>query len=280
MDASKQFLDVEAGVSDQQVGAVAAPDSPSQHRWTRLCAATTLLLALVVVGFAGTVIEHTSSNRHARASGMLVGDAAHQFTAKAGTQASASSAFTLPHLIPQMNREGLFTRSGRTTSNSHKMTVMAVGRRQIPRAQARQGHPGMERYGGRLGKLVMKELMGILSAPLLLKVGNENVDVELVSLINIVQVDMSADNRVAKVLVSAHGADIEKKRAVKWLNENTKAIRFALAQQISHLKTTPQLQFVAFDSASGEVLSILDQLRAEREARETQSKGSDTLDQM
>jgi ribosome-binding factor A len=138
----------------------------------------------------------------------------------------------------------------------------------------------MEKYGGRLGKLVMKELMGILSAPHLLKVGNENVDVELASLISIVQVDMSADNRVAKVLVSAMGADIEKKRASKWLNENTKAIRFALAQRISHLKTTPQLQFIALDSPSGEVLSILDQLRAEREARETQSKGSDTLHQM
>jgi ribosome-binding factor A len=121
---------------------------------------------------------------------------------------------------------------------------------------------------GRLGKLVMTELVGILRSPYSIKVAGGDVDAELASLISIVEVDMSGDNKVAKVMVSAMGSDVEKKRAVMWLNKNARAIRFSLAQRISYLKTVPELRFTASALPEAmEVMSILDQLRAEREAR-------------
>ena len=129
---------------------------------------------------------------------------------------------------------------------------------------------------GRLGKLVMTELVGILRSPYLLKVSGGDVDAELASLISIVEVDMSGDNKVAKVLVSAMGSDIEKKKAVQWLNKNAKAIRFSLAQKISHLKTVPELRFSASALPQAmEVMSILDQLRVEREARESRAAAAE-----
>ena len=122
---------------------------------------------------------------------------------------------------------------------------------------------------GRLGKLVMTELVGILRSPYLIKVAGGNVDADLAGSITIVEVDMSGDNRVAKVMVSAMGSEMEKKLAVAWLNKNARAIRFSLAQRISHIKTVPELRFTASALPEAmEVMSILDSLRKEREERE------------
>jgi ribosome-binding factor A len=124
---------------------------------------------------------------------------------------------------------------------------LAMSGRRVARVAPRDAPGGSTaKRAGRLGKLVMTELVGILRSPYLLKVAAGNdVDAELASLISIVEVDMSGDNKVAKVLVSAMGNDIEKKKAVQWLNKNAKAIRFSLAQRIAHLKSVPELRFSA-----------------------------------
>lgn len=161
---------------------------------------------------------------------------------------------------------------GQLTANTQRQAcalsqlVMSGGRRAAPRLA-----PGgsTAKRAARLGKLVMTELVGILRSPYLIKVAGGDVDAELASLISIVEVDMSGDNKVAKVLVSAMGSDVEKKRAVLWLNKNSRAIRFSLAQRISHLKSVPELRFSASALPQAmEVMSILDQLREEREARQ------------
>lgn len=162
---------------------------------------------------------------------------------------------------------------GALAANSRRQTcdvaplMMSGGRRMRVAPRNAPGGSSAKR-AGRLGKMVMTELVGILRAPYLIKVADGNVDAELVSLISVVEVDMSGDNKVAKVMVSAMGSELEKKKAVAWLNKNARAIRFSLAQRISHIKTVPELRFTASALAeSMEVMSILDQLRQERDLR-------------
>jgi len=149
--------------------------------------------------------------------------------------------------------------------------MMSGGRRMRVAPRNAPGGSTAKR-AGRLGKLVMTELVGVLRSPYLIKVAGGDVDAELASLISVVEVDMSGDNKVAKVMVSAMGSDLEKKRAVQWLNKNARAIRFSLAQRMSHMKSVPELRFIASQLPEAmEVMSILDELRKEREARELAS---------
>mmetsp|Transcript_2953 Transcript_2953/g.5448 ORF Transcript_2953/g.5448 Transcript_2953/m.5448 type:complete len:143 (-) Transcript_2953:116-544(-) len=107
------------------------------------------------------------------------------------------------------------------------------------------------------------------------------MNVGLVALISIVEVEMSKDAKVAKVMVSAVGSDTEKRQAVKWLTENTRAIRFALAQRMKHLKSVPELRFSeARLPQAMSVMSILDQIAKEREEKEAKLRalrGEDAL---
>ena len=168
--------------------------------------------------------------------------------------------------------EGALAASRRREGAAAPLVVMS-GRRARPAPRQAPGGSTAKR-AGRLGKLVMTELTGILRSPYLLKVGGD-VDAELAACISVVEVDMSGDNKVAKVMVSAMGSDAQKKRAVQWLNKNARAIRFSLAQRISHLKTVPELRFSASALPEAmEVMTLLDQLRSEREARESAAAAS------
>ena len=44
------------------------------------------------------------------------------------------------------------------------------------------------------------------------------------------------------MFVSTVGSETEKKEALKWLGENCKPIRYALAQRMKHLRTVPELR--------------------------------------
>ena len=80
---------------------------------------------------------------------------------------------------------------------------------------------------------------------------------------------------------------MEKKEALKWLSENSKPIRYALAQRMRHLRTVPELRrasqyrnastllcdrlfagrFASADmGAAMGIMNLLEQLRVEREA--------------
>jgi ribosome-binding factor A len=126
--------------------------------------------------------------------------------------------------------------------------------------------------------MVMTELMQILRSPYLIKIPVDKMNVELVSLISIVEVEMSVDTKVAKIMTSAVGSDTEKRQAVKWLNENNKALRFALAQRMKHLKSVPELRFTeARLPQAMAVMSILDQIAREREEKEAKLRGDQAL---
>jgi len=182
--------------------------------------------------------------------------------------------FSLAGVLPATRGNGLGLFAGSLAVTNHRQTssvgplMMSGGRRM--RVEPRNAPGGSTaKRAGRLGKFVMAELVGILRSPYLIKVSGGDVDAELASLISVVEVDMSGDNKVAKVMVSAMGSDLEKKRAVQWLNKNARAIRFSLAQRMAHLKSVPELRFVASQLPEAmEVMSILEELRKEREARE------------
>jgi len=126
---------------------------------------------------------------------------------------------------------------------------------------------------GRVGKMVMTEMMQILRNPYNIKTAKDTMDAELLAAVSVVEVDMSKDCRVAKVMISAVGTDSEKKLAVKWLNANTRALRFSLAQRMRHLKSVPELRFTEarLPEAMG-VMSLLDQITKEREAKEAKQR--------
>ena len=171
---------------------------------------------------------------------------------------------------------GVLDRALATNNRRHACVagpLMMSGGRRMPKVAPRNAPGGSTaKRAGRLGKLVMTELVGILRSPYSIKVHGGDVDAELCSLVSVVEVDMSGDNKVAKVLVSAMGSEAETKKAVAWLNKNARAIRFSLAQRMSHIKTVPELRFTASALAeSMAVMSILDQLRQEREVRDEAS---------
>jgi len=117
----------------------------------------------------------------------------------------------------------------------------------------------------------MTELMQILRSPYLIKTPKDKMNVDLVSLISIVEVEMSKDTKIAKVMISTTGTDAERRQAVKWLSENARAVRFSLAQRMNHLKSVPELRFTEarLPQAMG-VMSLLDQIAKEREAKEAE----------
>mmetsp|Transcript_15044 Transcript_15044/g.35663 ORF Transcript_15044/g.35663 Transcript_15044/m.35663 type:complete len:248 (+) Transcript_15044:185-928(+) len=126
---------------------------------------------------------------------------------------------------------------------------------------------------GRLGKMVMVELMQILRSPYMIKTPKDKMNVNLVSLVSIVDVEMSKDTKVAKIMISVVGSDKERREAVKWLTENTRAIRFALAQRMAHLKSVPELRFSeARLPQAMSVMSILEQIAKEREEKEAKQE--------
>ena len=150
--------------------------------------------------------------------------------AAAGLAPAARSAAGAGHVLPACSASDSRRRVCAASALTMSGRRMRVSPRNVPGGSA-------AKRAGRLGKLVMTELVGILRSPYSIKVAGGNVDAELASLISVVEVDMSGDNKVAKVMVSAMGSDVEKKRAVMWLNKNARAIRFSLAQRISYLKT-------------------------------------------
>uniref|UniRef100_A0A7S0E062 Ribosome-binding factor A n=1 Tax=Hanusia phi TaxID=3032 RepID=A0A7S0E062_9CRYP len=139
--------------------------------------------------------------------------------------------------------------------------------RRVPAGRS-QGYAADKR-SGRLGKIVLTELVQILRNPFCIKVTGGELNLDVISMVTVVEVEMVGDNTIAKVLVSAMGTDAEKRQAVKWLNDHSKALRFSLAQRMKHHKKVPELRFTAAALPEAmSVMSLLDQIREEREAKE------------
>jgi ribosome-binding factor A len=125
----------------------------------------------------------------------------------------------------------------------------------------------------RVGHLVRSELASILlrgdfaaksaTDPTLILLNGR-----LRSQISIVQVDVSPDLRQARVRVSVRPgftteqpAVLDKRRAYSWLVQNSKALKHALAQRMSHMKVCPDLTFVLVDvGAAVDVMNLIDRV--------------------
>jgi ribosome-binding factor A len=100
------------------------------------------------------------------------------------------------------------------------------------------------------------------------------LDDELRRRISIINADVSPDLRQARIVVSIRkggenearegtNAAVDRRRAYAWLVENTKYIRHSLAQNLSHMKTIPNLSFVQADvSAAVDVMYLIDKVAA------------------
>uniref|UniRef100_A0A7S4KAK6 Ribosome-binding factor A n=1 Tax=Guillardia theta TaxID=55529 RepID=A0A7S4KAK6_GUITH len=189
-----------------------------------------------------------------------------------GFLATATS-FTLPGLTPlQYSKPFPSCLTDRQTVRPDRPALSALSMvfRRKPAGRG-QGYADDKR-SGRLGKIVLTELVQILRNPFCIKVAGGDVDLDIVSMVSVVEVEMMGDNTIAKVLVSTMGTDAEKRQAVKWLNQNSKALRFSLAQRMKHHKKVPELRFTAAALPEAmSVMSLLDQIREEREAKEAMS---------
>ena len=115
----------------------------------------------------------------------------------------------------------------------------------------------------RVGQLVRSEIATII------KYGSLKTEHNLGSFlrkqISVVDANVSPDLRQARISVSIIQSDgvgeIEKREAFSWLVKNKNPIRFLLAQQLSHMKSVPDLTFVQTDvGAAVDVISMLDKI--------------------
>jgi len=143
----------------------------------------------------------------------------------------------------------------------------------------------------RVGHLVQTELSRIIHSGSVKGRDVSHLDDGIRQRIGIVSADVSPDLRQARISVSIRGsapgrreqalpADdaVDKRRAYSWLVTNTKAIRHALAQRMSHMKACPSLTFVQVDvSAAVDVMYLIDQVSKGKYKR---SEDADLLDGM
>lgn len=128
----------------------------------------------------------------------------------------------------------------------------------------------------RVGQLVKTELAQIIQRGSL-KLGASLLDDSIRQRISIVNVNVSPDLRHARVAVSIlanpksaipaseevpYNSAMDQRRAYSWLVSNTRSLRHALAQRISHMKICPDLTFHKVDvGAAVDVMFLIDQLQ-------------------
>jgi ribosome-binding factor A len=146
----------------------------------------------------------------------------------------------------------------------------------------------------RVGHVVRTEIASIIQLGYQIKNSNGFIDDDLRRRINIVNADVSPDLRQARITVSiikptrrvvveeeedefddedfvepkkifpdsrAGDAVVDRRRAYSWLVKNTKQIRHALSQRLSHMKTIPNLTFVQADvGAAVDVMNLIEKV--------------------
>jgi ribosome-binding factor A len=126
----------------------------------------------------------------------------------------------------------------------------------------------------RVGHVVRAELAAVLHRGDFLENGNRPLEAALRRRINVISVDVSPDLRQARVTVSVMGGaggdarerrgsdTVAKRRAYAWLVRNTKAIRYALAAKMKHMRGgSPDLTFVQVDvGAAVDVMQLIERV--------------------
>eukprot|EP00306_Pavlova_sp_CCMP459_P011144 CAMPEP_0185195626 /NCGR_PEP_ID=MMETSP1140-20130426/35219_1 /TAXON_ID=298111 /ORGANISM="Pavlova sp., Strain CCMP459" /LENGTH=196 /DNA_ID=CAMNT_0027762607 /DNA_START=16 /DNA_END=606 /DNA_ORIENTATION=- len=128
-----------------------------------------------------------------------------------------------------------------------------------------RGGPGNGgRRSQRVGQVVRTELANVINFGVIHKERNA-LPADIRRMISIVDVSVSDDLRAATVRVSVLGERLDNIRALRWLQDNHKSVRFELAQKLPHMKRIPALRFTDVDISSPvRVMALIDQLAAER----------------
>lgn len=113
---------------------------------------------------------------------------------------------------------------------------------------------------------------------------SDYIEDDLRRCISVVNADVSPDLRQARITVSIMGrpketndATMEKRRAYSWLVRNTKMIRHALAQRLSHMKSVPNLSFVQADiGAAVDVMQLIEKVSQGYKRDDMDSFGRDS----
>ena len=116
----------------------------------------------------------------------------------------------------------------------------------------------------RVGHLVRTELAQIVHRGYSVKYADP-LDDDLLKRINIVNTDVSPDLRNARITISVTGTGsqetVDKRRAFSWLVQNSKMIKHAMAQRLSHMKSVPDLTFVQVDVAAAvDVMHLIEKV--------------------
>jgi ribosome-binding factor A len=164
-------------------------------------------------------------------------------------------------------------------------TILCSSPRRINGSRGGSNQQFRSKRQERVNQLVQTELAKILHQGFS---KTEYLEAELRQRISIVNINVSPDLKQARVSVSVRGpiknvvssrrndddddvsdsaprtassAIVDRRRAYTWLVRNTKSIRHALAQRISHIKSCPTLTFVLVDvGAAVDVMYLIDQV--------------------
>ena len=146
-------------------------------------------------------------------------------------------------------------------------TALSMTYRSQGRSSPRIGGERSKRQE-RVGHLVRTELSNIVHQGVI-KGDADYLEDGLRQRISIVSADVSPDLRQARITVSVRKAAptvdsnpvVDKRRAYSWLVQNTKYIRHTLAQNLSYMKSVPQLTFAQADiSAAVDVMYLIDKV--------------------
>ncbi|KAL1507333.1 hypothetical protein AB1Y20_008179 [Prymnesium parvum] len=119
------------------------------------------------------------------------------------------------------------------------------------------------RRPSRVSQVVRAELAAIFASGHVR--GARTIPAGLNTMISIVDIDMSPDLRNARVKVSVIGERKDKISAVRWLQGNSKSIRYEMAQRLRQMKRIPQLSFQHVDvGAAVDIMVKLERLSEER----------------
>ena len=169
--------------------------------------------------------------------------------------------------------------------SSSSVLMMGYNRYGDGRSSSRYAQRGNDRSKRqeRVGHLVRTELAQIIHRGYPVKYADP-LDDDLLKRINIVNADVSPDLRNARITISVTGTGsqdtVDKRRAFSWLVQNSKMIKHAMAQRLSHMKSVPELTFVQVDvGAAVDVMHLIDKVNTgyKRESVGAFGENDDTL---
>eukprot|EP00565_Helicotheca_tamesis_P008677 CAMPEP_0185732154 /NCGR_PEP_ID=MMETSP1171-20130828/15194_1 /TAXON_ID=374046 /ORGANISM="Helicotheca tamensis, Strain CCMP826" /LENGTH=267 /DNA_ID=CAMNT_0028401571 /DNA_START=66 /DNA_END=869 /DNA_ORIENTATION=+ len=167
------------------------------------------------------------------------------------------------------------TRPSWQSSSSTTSLEMAYGKYGNGRSSSRYGTKDRSKRQERVGHVVRTELSSILQKGYPIKYA-DYIDDALRRRISVVNADVSPDLRQARITISlvdggkSENAEsgyeendkvVDQRRAYSWLVKNTKMIRHALAQNLKHMKTVPDLTFAQVDvGAAVDVMNLIEKV--------------------